>query len=176
MSANSAQCLQWLPQWPAKNMDSKPFLNKWKDSSILSGGGLTKLAASGRQEIWFKILYSESLFYRAGRKLTAAQWGSLYLAYLTASWATVTGSHTGQRHWSPVLCSFLHGLFRSRARSSFCDMSGTCEPSPKAACTAVCSRKIHFSKSMCIRITWVPLWKCGSLDSTLRQSNTAGLG
>lgn len=154
-------------------MYSKLFSNKWKDSWILSGGGLT-VHLSGRREIWFKILYSESLLYRAVRKFTAAHWRvSISCLPPPSPEPRLLDPTQGKgiergNGWSSVLCSFLHGLIRCQTHST----SGTCEPSHKAARTTVCIPKINFSNSMCIRIIRGPLWKCSSQDSTLGHSNT----
>lgn len=52
-----------------------------------------------------------------------------------------------QTHVLPSHCSLLHGLFRSVPPPSFYNMSGTHEPSHKAAYTEVC---IHKSKHSAI--------------------------
>lgn len=78
---------------------------------------------------------------------------------LPTCWVLVTRSYKGPKHWRwdqsrvqisvlsghvmPIHCSLLHGLFRSVTLPSFYNMSGTHEPSQKAAYTKVC---IHKSK------------------------------
>lgn len=147
--------------------------------------GLTKFTISDRQEIWINILSSESLFYRAGRRLNLSHTDRLTIlptSQPTEPWildpTQGDGIERGTGYWSTCYLStvpFCIALLDIRLFQLMWHVWDMWSFSEGCLHNGL-HPQINFSNTVCIRITWGPLLKCRSPGSNAEHSNTAGLG